>query len=89
MKYEMEALTQVCLCALKVFLFCFLGSSWSNKSSSLSLQILPLFISLRWGHLNYRNRADNRGANQEIGSFFILPFLLPVETGKTALSALL
>lgn len=69
----------------KGFLFS-LPISWSNKSSSCSLQMLPLLISLWWGHLNYRNHVDNHGVNNEINSFFVLPFLVPVEKGGTALS---
>jgi len=80
-----KPLLQSALCLESSSTF-FLDISWSYKSSSLSLQTLPLFIILWCGHLDYRNLVDNHGANHEISSFLSLP-LLPVATAKPALSA--
>lgn len=85
---EWKPLLRFAFVPSKGFLFS-LPISWSNKSSSCSLQMLPLLIPLWWGHLNYRNHLDNHGANNEINSFFVLPSLVPVEKGGTALSAML
>lgn len=86
-KCEMEALTQVWLCAFKGLLFFSWISVGLIKAVLFPCKFCLFLYHDGGGHLSYRNHVDNHGANNEISSFFILPFLLPVETGKPALSA--